>query len=1276
MPKEISALDLIKNTTAKSGKVSALDLLEKKKLPQEQVTLPANPSASQVSVSENATPESNAPVKQDTPPLETNGTVESTLGIKLPKIERNDKPQNLFQRIFGITESQPIAPSKTREEVVDEANKPEKSPAKLLSKFDSDTKNANKLTTEYHKVADNISMIEKYPFMKDIKEIGDQLNAIGEPKTQEQIDAHNALVGKYNALRDTPLTAFENPDEGSVIGVPDAKGNQTFEDRGAFRKALRGANEELKGHKTVGDLLDANNAQIKKLSEIVPQLKQAHTDLDETKNNYQKAIGYEGKNMGGWESFGHSFTGTLDAIGDHVLPADMQKKVWKDRMLHEQLAPKEATGVLGKAGEIAGGLAPYVAGGILTGGESWIAQAVTQGLLGGASSGGATGYETFKEELANGKSEDEAMRIANKRERVAGIAGGLAFGSMGLVGGKGLGSVAEKAVYEGLGGKVAEQTANDAVMETLKHQGAIAGIFGADKTLNNLYANYTGAHKDLSEGVVESMITPVLIGAAIHGAVGAIKLGAKAPKAAYDVYTTYLAKTKPEVMKAVAEQGLKNGESPQAINKLVNDVESKAKAIEQMPPMPFEELQTKLPLMQQRDALVAEKSKLAKPFHEEIDLQIAAIDEQLKQKNDVKEPEPTPVGNADAETPKEDVAEVETPTKPKVEFADAKNGDGVEFGGEKWTVTNKTKTRGGRDVVELTRVVYDENGNRKESTIQIDKEQWGDVTANDKPISPSGENGAKPIRQLGTGANVYFETDKYRVNDRSENGKVILNVGDANGLVPLKSVEFDTPNEAVFVAKKLQENAPEGLVSDYHNVDKIIENYKKEYADQLQVIQEHAEDFKLADETPLEEDAIKHLENETDRLDEKITLGSESSREEAEIIDGLSNLVEDAKNIGKREDSGNIEEGKSESGGGQDIETTKQDTSSETTNAEDKSNGQGQQMADETAKEKQVTHQHPTAEKPYKTKSGNATVHYKPETRELVVESTQGKEIPESTKKKYIQEYKENYKYDSGKDYEGDATHIHQVIDESNNPSELADILAYEPKYVPEDELDFKERAISNNIGYVSRDSYVRNGDANNIGMSIAKEYLRKDGTPLDVIAMDAEMEAYGDYDAENPRITEQDVIDFMHNYPSKEGFWKQKSETYERARNRFKELTGFEPTEKVIKLASDERTKNRENVSANKSGNDANATESKGAVAKEVPETLSEVETAFQKIEEAKRSKKTVKGKEEAAIESVKDLGEAGEKALFVESNFKDIIDHLKSINDADGNPILKVKC
>ena len=65
-----------------------------------------------------------------------------------------------------------------------------------------------------------------------------------------------------------------------------------------------------------------------------------------------------------------------------------------------------------------------------------------------------------------------------------------------------------------------------------------------------------------------------------------------------------------------------------------------------------------------------------------------------------------------------------------------------------------------------------------------------------------------------------------------------------------------------------------------------------------------------------------------------------------------------------------------------------------------------------------------------------------------------------------------------------------------------------------------------------------------------------------------------------------------------------------------------------------------------------------------------------FDTIENAQRTKKTVKGKKEAMEEAVKEYGEVGEKAIFVESNFKDIIESLKEVKDAKGNNILKVKC
>lgn len=181
-----------------------------------------------------------------------------------------------------------------------------------------------------------------------------------------------------------------------------------------------------------------------------------------------------------------------------------------------------------------------------------------------------------------------------------------------------------------------------------------------------------------------------------------------------------------------------------------------------------------------------------------------------------------------------------------------------------------------------------------------------EVKGNNKPTiskeqQPTDVSKVEPIRQLGTGANVYFETNKYRVNDDTKGGKFLLNVGDKNSDAPLANIEFDNANEAVFVAKKLQENAPDGLVSDFHNVDKIIDNYKKEFREQPNIKEEapivkdssainnHPEIKALEEQKQKEIDAItkpsiqlNFVEKDDPSLDgltgKKITVKSETGR--------------------------------------------------------------------------------------------------------------------------------------------------------------------------------------------------------------------------------------------------------------------------------------------------------------------------------------------------------------------------------------------------------------
>lgn len=67
-----------------------------------------------------------------------------------------------------------------------------------------------------------------------------------------------------------------------------------------------------------------------------------------------------------------------------------------------------------------------------------------------------------------------------------------------------------------------------------------------------------------------------------------------------------------------------------------------------------------------------------------------------------------------------------------------------------------------------------------------------------------------PIRELGTGAKVYFETKKIRLNEH--NGKYLLNVYDSSDmLVPRWNLKFDDFQESMDIAKKISETYPTGV---------------------------------------------------------------------------------------------------------------------------------------------------------------------------------------------------------------------------------------------------------------------------------------------------------------------------------------------------------------------------------------------------------------------------------------------------------------------------------
>ncbi len=117
------------------------------------------------------------------------------------------------------------------------------------------------------------------------------------------------------------------------------------------------------------------------------------------------------------------------------------------------------------------------------------------------------------------------------------------------------------------------------------------------------------------------------------------------------------------------------------------------------------------------------------------------------------------------------------------------------------------------------------DGKAPADVVNSQQEQGEDVENKQQPV--------EPIRQLGNGSNVYFETEKYRVNDQYNKPGVLLNIGAEGDVMPLANIEFDNANEAVFVANKLNEYRPDGLTKEY-NIDGIVKTLKEEYQTSLQ----------------------------------------------------------------------------------------------------------------------------------------------------------------------------------------------------------------------------------------------------------------------------------------------------------------------------------------------------------------------------------------------------------------------------------------------------------
>lgn len=206
----------------------------------------------------------------------------------------------------------------------------------------------------------------------------------------------------------------------------------------------------------------------------------------------------------------------------------------------------------------------------------------------------------------------------------------------------------------------------------------------------------------------------------------------------------------------------------------------------------------------------------------------------------------------------------------------------------------------------------------------------------------------------------------------------------------------------------------------------------------------------------------------------------------------------------------------------------------------------------------------------YTSKSGTHNIHQTPEG--LQVRDVKGNEVSATTARKYLDEYKSQF------DYEKATTTVtdREGNEHDTNAVELARQIGNTPKYIPEDEHSMIEVAIHNVIGKIKGASYRRFGDKNNITMGFAKKWLNNKSSTIDQVAQEAEDFMYGDHDTVNPRITPEDVVDFMHRYTDTD-FLKQRNPEHTDLYDAFEKATGFVPSEKVLNLIADKYGKDKE---------------------------------------------------------------------------------------------------
>lgn len=353
-------------------------------------------------------------------------------------------------------------------------------------------------------------------------------------------------------------------------------------------------------------------------------------EADELANEYAQSKGYNGTELGYFDTFLHSAASTIENMDFglkymHSSP-EVQSKMLKEKYDRQQamgLEPKghdfdlfkpstwSLSGATGSALELAGGIAPFVASGVATGGAGALPALVAGAATFGLSEIGAKAEAGYTRAKQQGLSDEEAASIGHTD---------AAFGAA-------TGTVAGGALH-GMGSKELPKSFTDWMVKTGKKNSAIGTIFATMQLGHNAIDNAQGLDVPMEEGVAKSFVTGFGIGAVMDGI---HKLGGSIGAKEKDKMLNAVAYTNPDA----AISGINKAAESGAITKaeaaeLTTPIVEKSKAFSVMPDnLSFEMQEKMLPLVQEIQVLEKKKETSDAAFHSAIDAEIEVKRKQI-----------------------------------------------------------------------------------------------------------------------------------------------------------------------------------------------------------------------------------------------------------------------------------------------------------------------------------------------------------------------------------------------------------------------------------------------------------------------------------------------------------------------------------------------------------------------------------------------------------------------------------------------------------------------